>query len=329
MGIGGINIDIKKHLTERAIAEMNSLKLNVTNSFLSGKICSPLLLDIGTVLQDAQSAYTVALGALNHAGLYITEDGIQVDLEKYKSMGQILVNSSIDAVKNEIESITDRAIHEITRPPDPNIIMSYVSYWFGKYVREHSLEDLLKDLGNNEEDEVDKMQDEVVKKSQNGITKFMSYTLPKVTNKISETTDKILHAVNTASSYMAWGPQWVLNQVNNYLDESFVFVEKNVDIVLDAVDKFKKKAMEEIGEYITKQMIEKYDKLLQEAAKDIIDKAKENETKVKMKMKTGLQKANLEIMKATGIKIPLDAISLDNVNKVKNAAKLAKMISNI
>lgn len=324
-----MSIDIKKHISERAKAEMNSLKLNVTNSFLSGKICSPLLLDIGSVMQDIDSMSDVALNALNHAGLYITEDGIQVDLEKYKSMGLILVNSSIDAVKNEIENLSDRAIHEITKAPDPNIIMSYVSYWFGKYVREHSLEDLLKDLGKNEEDEVEKQQEAVIQKSQNGISKFMTYTLPKITNKISDTSDKILQAVNTVSSYMAWGPQWVMNQVNKYLDESFVFIENNVDIVLDTVNEFKVKAMEEIGEFITKQMIEKYDKLLQEAAKDIIDKAKENETKVKMKANTALQKANLEIMKVTGIKIPLDKINLDNVNKVKNAAKLAQMIANI
>ena len=161
---------LKERLTNELGDKLRSVEMDVTSSFLSGKICSPLL---ATVDNAAIQADAIARGTLNTAaaaGLYITKDGLRYDPTVMTDAAGLIVNSAMQSVTSELIRLKDNAVREITYIPDPSIIVKKaISYFAYNVQNEIKINELLDNLSVNVDDKEEERQDKLVEDTHNKI----------------------------------------------------------------------------------------------------------------------------------------------------------------
>ena len=169
---------LKSQLNSMLGDEMKRLEMDVTNSFLNGKICSPLMATATNTLQSANVAKSSALNAAAAAGLYITKDGLQFDPAAASSVVQSILNVAIDTTKAELLNIRNKAWKELTYIPDPSIIVERATSYFTYFLtNEFKVDDILDFTSADEK--VEKMQNEQPNKTMKSIEDFINKHLPK------------------------------------------------------------------------------------------------------------------------------------------------------
>ena len=104
------NVDkLKEKLTNELGDKLRSIEMDVTSSFLNGKICSPLLATANTAALQAQSIARGTLNAAAQAGLYITKDGLKYDPTVMVNMAGQIVNSALQSATSELVRLKDNA----------------------------------------------------------------------------------------------------------------------------------------------------------------------------------------------------------------------------
>ena len=318
---------LKERLTNELGDKLRSVEMDVTSSFLSGKICSPLL---ATVDNAAVQAQAIARGTLNTAaaaGLYITKDGLRYDPTVMTDAAGLIVNSAMQSVTSELVRLKDNAVREITYIPDPTLIVKKaVSYFAYNIQHEIDINALLDDLSVNVDDKEEERQDKVVENTHNKINEFITYKLPQISDKINNISYNINNVTSMASSYMAFGPEWVSENVAYYIAEGSDIAESFLNDTTKKLNDYKIELYNRAAKAISDEMTKKYEELIKQNAKDINDEIEVGKQTVKLQGISLIQKANLAIMAKTGIKIPIDKVKPENISKLKRTTELSKLL---
>lgn len=321
-----MGINLKEQISNSLGDEMRKVEMDVTSSFLNGKICSPLVSAGINTMSSTKNVLGTGLNTAAQAGLYITKDGLQFDPSAATDLVASIANIAVESAKNELISIRNKAWADITYIPDPKIITDIAKSYFSEYITNDLDINKILDFAPTE-DKLEKINNEIPEKKQDKITKFVEKTLPKVTSKISETEAKISEYCTYASYYMAFGPSWVSEQIAYGIETASYAISYEVNDITTAVNNVKMEVYELAGNELGKQLSKQYENLLRTQVKMLNDELDTQKSKVQIKAQELLQKANLKIMAKTGIKIPIQKISPENLSKIKNNARLAKMLN--
>ena len=323
------NVDkLKEKLTNELGDKLRSIEMDVTSSFLNGKICSPLLATANNAALQAQSIARGTLNAAAQAGLYITKDGLKYDPTVMVNMAGQIVNSALQSATSELVRLKDNAIREITYIPDPSIIVKKAASYFAYNIKNDiELNNLLDEVNSNMDDREEERQTKVVSNTHKKINEFITYKLPQITDKINTISDNINNVISTATSYMAFGPEWVSEKIAYYIADGSYIAETFLNNETDKLNDWKLEQYNKAAKSISYTLTKKYKELMKQNLKVINDEAEVQKKKASLKVISALQKANLEIMAKTGIKIPIQKVTPENLSKIKRAAEIGKMVS--
>ena len=318
---------LKERLTNELGDKLRSVEMDVTSSFLSGKICSPLLATVDNASMQAQAIARGTLNAAAKAGLYITKDGLRYDPTVMTDTAGLIVNSAMQSAMSELVRLKDNAIREITYIPDPSLIVKKaISYFAYNVQNEIKINELLDDLHVDEDKKEEERKEEHVNKTFDKINKFITYQLPKVSYTINTVSYNINNAVSTATAYMSFGPEWVSENVAYYIADGSYIAETFLNDKTKKLNDYKMELYNRAAKSISDEMTKQYEELIKQNVKEINDEQEVGKAKAKSKAMSLIQKANLAIMSKTGIKIPINKISAKNLSKLKRAAKLSKLL---
>lgn len=323
------NVDkLKEKLTNELGDKLRSIEMDVTSSFLNGKICSPLLATANNAALQAQSIARGTLNAAAQAGLYITKDGLKYDPTVMVNMAGQIVNSALQSATSELVRLKDNAIREITYIPDPSIIVKKaVSYFAYNIKNDIELNNLLDEVNSNMDDKQEERQTKVVSNTHKKINEFITYKLPQITDKINTISNNINNVISTATSYMAFGPEWVSEKIAYYIADGSYIAETFLNNETDKLNDWKLEQYNKAAKSISDMLTKKYKELMKQNLKVVNDEIEVKKKKASLKVISALQKVNLEIMAKTGIKIPIQKVTPENLNKIKRAAEISKMVS--
>lgn len=323
------NVDkLKEKLTNELGDKLRSIEMDVTSSFLNGKICSPLLATANNAALQAQSIARGTLNAAAQAGLYITKDGLKYDPTVMVNMAGQIVNSALQSATSELVRLKDNAIREITYIPDPSIIVKKaVSYLAYNIKNDIELNNLLDEVNSNMDDKQEERQTKVVSNTHKKINEFITYKLPQITDKINTISNNINNVISTATSYMAFGPEWVSEKIAYYIADGSYIAETFLNNETDKLNDWKLEQYNKAAKSISDMLTKKYKELMKQNLKVVNDEIEVQKKKASLKVISALQKANLEIMAKTGIKIPIQKVTPENLSKIKRAAEIGKMVS--
>lgn len=323
------NVDkLKEKLTNELGDKLRSIEMDVTSSFLNGKICSPLLATANNAALQAQSIARGTLNAAAQAGLYITKDGLKYDPTVMVNIAGQIVNSALQSATSELVRLKDNAIREITYIPDPSIIVKKaVSYFAYNIKNDIELNNLLDEVNSNMDDKQEERQTKVVNDTHKKINEFITYKLPQISDKINTISDNINNVISTATSYMAFGPEWVSEKIAYYIADGSYIAETFLNNETDKLNDWKLEQYNKAAKSISDMLTKKYKELMKQNLKVVNDEIEVQKKKASLKVISALQKANLEIMAKTGIKIPIQKVTPENLTKIKRAAEISKMVS--
>ena len=323
------NVDkLKEKLTNELGDKLRSIEMDVTSSFLNGKICSPLLATANNAALQAQSIARGTLNAAAQAGLYITKDGLKYDPTVMVNMAGQIVNSALQSATSELVRLKDNAIREITYIPDPSIIVKKAASYFAYNIKNDiELNNLLDEVNSNMDDKQEERQTKVVSNTHKKINEFITYKLPQITDKINTISNNINNVISTATSYMAFGPEWVSEKIAYYIADGSYIAETFLNNETDKLNDWKLEQYNKAAKSISDMLTKKYTELMKQNLKVVNDEIEVQKKKASLKVISALQKANLEIMAKTGIKIPIQKVTPENLSKIKRAAEISKMVS--
>lgn len=317
---------LKEQINNKLGDEMRKVEMDVTNSFMTGKICSPLISYGGSMLRDVNSVKNNTLSTLSTAGIYVTKDGLQVDPSVVINLGSSILSTAIETVKTELLSIRNYAWKRLTYIPDPSIITKKAISYFSNYLEDEL--DINSLLDNVPADETfEKENEEKEKNFSYYVTYFVEQQLPIAAEKFSYYENIISQYCAYASYYAAFGPEWLTNTIVDGIESGSDAVIEEISKLMVIVDDFKLEQYDKAGEAMGKFMVKQYESLLRDNLKDADDEVEKNKSLVKIKARALIQQANLKIMAKTGVHIPVEKISKENYNKIKRNAKLAKLLN--
>ena len=318
---------LKERLTNELGDKLRSIEMDVTSSFLSGKICSPLLATVDNASMQAQAIARGTLNGAAKAGLYITKDGLRYDPTVMTDTAGLIVNSAMQSAMSELVRLKDNAIREITYIPDPSLIVKKaISYFAYNVQNEIKINELLDDLHVDEDKKEEERKDEHVNKTFDKLNKFITHQLPKVSYTINTVSYNINNAINTATAYMSFGPEWVSENVAYYIADGSYIAETFLNDKTKKLNDYKMELYNRAAKSISDEMTKQYEELIKQNVKETNDEIEVGKAKAKSKGMSLIQKANLAIMAKTGIKIPINKIKPENLSKLKRAAKLSKLL---
>ena len=322
------NVDkLKERLTNELGDKLRSIEMDVTSSFLNGKICSPLLATANTAALQAQSIARGTLNAAAQAGLYITKDGLKYDPTVMVNMAGQIVNSALQSATSELVRLKDNAIREITYIPDPSIIVKKAASYFAYNIKNDiELNNLLDEVNINMDDKQEERQTKVVSNTHKKINEFITYKLPQISDNINTISDNINNVISTATSYMAFGPEWVSEKIAYYIADGSYIAETFLNNETDKLNDWKLEQYNKAAKSISDMLTKKYTELMKQNLKVVNDEIEVKKKKASLKVISALQKVNLEIMAKTGIKIPIQKVTPENLSKIKRAAEISKMV---
>ena len=318
---------LKERLTNELGDKLRSVEMDVTSSFLSGKICSPLLATVDNASMQAQAIARGTLNSAAKAGLYITKDGLRYDPTVMTDTAGLIVNSAMQSAMSELVRLKDNAIREITYIPDPSLIVKKaISYFAYNVQNEIKINELLDDLHVDEDKKEEERKDEHVNKTFDKLNKFITYQLPKVSYTINTVSYNVNNAINTVTAYMSFGPEWVSENVAYYIADGSYIAETFLNDKTKKLNDYKMELYNRAAKSISDEMTKQYEELIKQNVKETNDETEVGKAKAKSKSMSLIQKANLAIMAKTGIKIPINKIKPENLSKLKRAAKLSKLL---
>lgn len=317
---------IKEKLMNELGDKLNGLEMDVTNSFLNGKICSPLVMTANKTAAYLQGTAANAKNTLNKAGIYITKDGLNYDPTVMTEMAGKIVNSAINLTASELVRLKDKALKEITYIPDPSIIVKKAVSYFAYDLQHGALSmDSLLDFTNcskKSEERTEKHSNKTIEK----VKKWVDNKIPPINEKIEKISYNVNKAVNDASYYMSFGPEWVTTEMTNIIGDGSYVAEQYVNEQIETINNWKMQQYDKAAYWMSQQMMKQYENLIKQNLKENNDEVEKNKTKAKIFASTQIQKANLAIMAKTGIRIPIEKVTPENYNKIKRNIQISKLL---
>lgn len=279
--------------------------------------------------------------SLTNAGIYINKDGKRINIStdfnaKVADITSAITSSAFNAVTNVTKTILSDATSKILKFPDPHYFTSYVTTYFSKWVKseecQKEMAELLAPSGvtlnsdtddkKDSDDERKEIEEKKKSKFLDKITYFCYAKVPVIGNWINEKSKLITEGAAWVSSYAAMNSDWVIDHINDYIDEGVQEVRDWVDDQVEWVENQKQTMYETIAKSMTEEAIKQHKKLL-ERAKRLI--SKETKTKIEMaelKAKMAIIDAAAKVCAKFGVPVP----SFDDIIKQKELLKKAELI---
>ncbi len=317
---------IKEKLMNELGDKLNGLEMDVTSSFLNGKICSPLVMTANNAAAHLQGTAANARNTLNKAGIYITKDGLNYDPSVMTEMTGQIVNSAINLTTSELIRLKDNALKEISYIPDPSVILNKAVSYFAYDLQHGALSmDSLLDFTNASE-KMEKQNDERTQKTVDKIKKWVDEKIPPINEKIEKISYNVNKVANNASYYMSFGPDWIMTEMTNIIGDGSYVAEQYVNKEIETINNWKMQQYDKAAYWMSQQMMKQYENLIKQNLKEANDEIEKNKTKVKIFASTQIQKVNLAIMAKTGIRIPIEKVTPENYNKIKRNTQISKLL---
>lgn len=335
--------------------ELSKVTMDVTSSFLNGRISSPLVsyaLSYTSITMAGVNNALYNTAALQSAGLYITKDGINFDQSVGINIAETIVKTTHEMVKQEFKMLENMAIQRLTYIPDLSYITNRVSYNFLKYValddttHVDSLNNTIREKkknggllpgmsdGSTDAPEYDTVE-ETEKAAQNktnktleGIKKFAEDKIIPTMKDISYIADKVSMYSSEVTKYVAFGPEWVNKKILDESNKYFKIAEDKVTMVCDMVDEKKMEGYAIVADELSKTMCTQYDAIKTRIAKMAENKRKAVVEKLKKKAEAEISDAKAKVEAKTGVHLPLPTVDMKSIMmNAKNAEKITKMLS--
>lgn len=149
--------NLEKKLTDKLSDELSGVTMDITSSFLNGRVSSPLLTNClsydqmeavqyasemtnfalsyaSSISQNVQSAARMGIGALSSAGLYITKDGIEFDPSSITGIIGDITQTVVELSMQELLTLRNLAWEKLTYVPDLKSIADKSLSYFMKYI---------------------------------------------------------------------------------------------------------------------------------------------------------------------------------------------------
>lgn len=325
--MSNIQDKLKEQLSNELGDKLRSLEMDVTSSFLDSKICSPLLASSKNLATQVTGNIGAANNALRSAGLYITKDGVEFDPSVVVDTAGMIVNSSINLTMSELNRLKNNAIKEITYIPDPSIIMKKAISYFSYNIQNFDLNSLLKGLNISADDKEEEEKEDKPNKLLEKVNEWITYKLPGINDTINKVSSNIYTVTSTATSYMAFGPDWVIDKVTYQIGEGSYIAETFLKEQTTKINDWKMAQYDMVAYEISETLTNQYKRLIEQDLQETIEAADIAKSKATTLAKSLIQKANLAIMAKTGIKIPVNKITPENYAKLKRIKKLSSLIN--
>lgn len=321
--------EIKSQLTNALNDKLMSVEMDVTSSFLNGKICSPLLATANNTASYAMASASSIMNTLGKGGLYITKDGLQFDPTVATEAAGQIVNSAISLSMSELIRLKDNALREITYIPDPSIILkNAVSYFSYNIQNDLDINGIMNDLNISVDDENKKEEQKqnFIQKAKESVEGFIENRLPDINSKIENISSNIQNISSYVSQYMSFGPDWVLDKVTYTIGEGSYIAETFLNEKTKLINDWKMTQYDKAAYLLGDQMTKQYEHILKQNVKDLNDEIEIGKKEGLTKAKALIQKANLAIMAKTGVKIPIEKITPENLSKIRQSKQLSELL---
>lgn len=216
-----------------------------------------------------------------------------------------LVLNSTQVIINELTRITTEKVTEVTmRSLNIPVEISQISLsYFNSY--KMSISDMLKELSIPTGERISIKVDLLKKIEENEFIQKVGNFATKAKEKIDTFCGESAKALNMISSYIQNGPEWISKQVNNAISDTIQmgedYLDKQVALMNEKIDDFVKQK----GETAGKILVEKYNNVLKEEGRAILNKIQILAQKATILAFTLMQQAILKVMAITGINIPV------------------------
>lgn len=304
---GGRNPFITKdQLSPGLLGDMEKMAIDRGTAFFSNKATSLFMKKDAagdSLLDKASGAAALAgqtVGGAINVGATVLNSGLQA-----VDNAQMMIDFSakcIETVEGEAAKIVGLYAGKLTTltMQIPVKIGQRTAYWTKVYSAEY-MKQALAEMSKDKEDVLEKLEKELEKEDEDKAKKSVTETLSKMQEKVKEAMEKVQKPINDISSYMAEGPQWVINKANKYIEDAVdtvdVFCEEKYNIAEEWVDNFTDKTGEKAGKKIAKKAADKAVDKLQKA----LNKKEEVESKAKKKANMATKKALLKIKGLMGM----------------------------
>lgn len=184
----------------------------------------------------------------------------------------------------------------------PSQVSSYAMSYFNAY--KMTVGEVIKKLTESAEQATENAVEEQKKKSMSDFIGNMKSKMGKFSNKVSDFISTGTTHVQMVTSYIANGPDWVVDQMDKQLSNLCDNANKIVAKQWEKDKEAYRKTAKNIGESIGADMVAKYNAKLTKTQKKQLLKIDRQKHKVNAKKVSALGKAKAKIASLTGIYIP-------------------------
>lgn len=288
--------------------------------------------------QNSITALDQTIDSLNGHGIYINRDGkkinVQTDFVPHAiNIGLGIATSVKECVVDEAKEIVNSAVKKIIEFPDPQYFISYLTTYFGVWLNSDECKEQMADIisagsavsvtGDNKPVDSDEKVAEVKSLQCSQFLEKVSYTcqtrIPEIGNWINDKTQKMVEYTAMASSYAAFGEQWVSDSVNKYVNMGIEHIEDYVDLKVEKILNIKQNVIDFVCKNVTDSAINYHKKLMQDAQKLISKEVKSKIQNAELKAKMAVINAASKVCSKFGVPVP----EFDDILATIDKAKLA------
>ena len=301
MGKGLFTADtLTKALGKDGVEQLTQIGIDSGQAFLSGKVTNAMI-----KVATTDSISSTINAAATAFGTY--EFGKQV----YKNADEIattlaasLVTEATTIITKEIGRLSGEYIgkHAAAAAAWPGQVMNYAMKTFNE--EKLSVGDVLKALKEASEDRMEKQTEDEKKKRMTEFMSKMKDTMNDVNSYVSKYVDIGTSYIQMVTSYIANGPDWVVDQMDKQLSNLSNMAEKELTKQWEKDKKLYDESAKSTGESIGGAMAEKFNKQLQHAQDKLLKKMEKQKQKALSKASAIKGKAKSKIASITGIYIP-------------------------
>lgn len=313
--------------------------------------------------QDAMTRVDSTLSSLRGMGIYINKEGKKINVQtdfvpNAISIGLGIGQSVMECVTDEATRIVNNAVTKIIEFPDTKYFSSYLTTYFGKWLNSDECKKLTADILSmgsalpmpendnpsdpssspsvitNNDDPVDseeKAAEAKEKQCMNFLNK-VSYTcqtkIPEIGNWINDKTQKMVEYTALASSYAAFGKEWIENAVNKYVDDGVQHVKDFVDLKLEKILQQKQNVIDFVCQTVTDSAIEYHKKLMNDAQRLLSKEVKLKIRNAELKAKMAVISAAAKVCAKFGVPVPKFDDILSTIEKAR-LAEYSKKIADL
>ena len=216
----------------------------------------------------------------------------------------ICVNVANRVVEESMSLINDATSRYIKLTLEyPNLVKEHTLKSFND--NKMTLNDFLKELTADAEDEVEMTEEEQEKEDNEENSKSLLQTFNEIKGQVLSVVNDINETMEKITPYISEGPEIVTKMIDNEVSSKIDKVKGITNSKILGLEEETRKKAKEIGEILGQQLANKYNDALKRAAEKQMNSLKKAKTKAQLLAFKAKQAAALQIMKLTGVNVKI------------------------